>query len=166
MYSWNVMKSIKPSISNVGEKRDLILYLDRGGHINRGVVNNKEIIEFLEEFVGTMFGSSYQFIVKSGKENSFDLERDIYSRAMIVIGPHGGMFGNMIFMQYGSYVVEFNGWLNNDHRPFYYALSQSNGLHYYYVAPEKFEYIRHRMTIDTAHLGSVLSEILNKISET
>ena len=157
------MHSIKPLLSDLKAKRNVILYLNRGeNHDHRGVINNNEILEYLKGFAKY---NGFELVIKSNdNRGTFDEERDIYSRAIICIGPHGGMFGNMIFMQYGSYVIEFNGWLRkNDYRPDYHGLAQANGLHYFYVAPEEFEYFHHRMTVNVKHLAIILKHICTEI---
>eukprot|EP01083_Nonionella_stella_P002279 6563_1 len=157
MYSWNIMHSIKKYVSHVGRKRDLIIYLDRAEARERMVENNHEVVAYLSKFVAKH--QSFNLLIKQGKTGTFDEEKELFSRALIIIGPHGGLFANMIFMQYASYVVEFNGWISDSHRPFYYALAQSNGLHYYYLAPNDFEY-NGKMTIDIGNLEIILNKIL------
>ena len=77
---------------------------------------------------------------------------------MVVVGPHGGAFGNMIFMQSGSFVVEFNGWINRDNRPMFYALAQANALHYHYVAPEPFDFNKPHI-VDIQQLRQVMATV-------
>ena len=109
--------------------------------------------------------------VKPEKEH-FDSDKALFSKAMIVIGPHGGAFSNLIFMQPNSYVVEFNAWQSSAYRPYFYGLAQANALHYYYLAPSNFAYgdwwghesPNHPMLVDIDHLDEIMRKITKRTS--
>ena len=146
-------------MSNIDAERDYIVYLSRNGHNDRKVLNEEAVVEQLRGFAAQHL---LELKVKERQHpDGFDGEKQLFSRAMIVIGPHGGAFANMLFMQSGSYIVEFNGWMEQDFRPYFYAVSQANGLHYYYVAPSPFHYHGEGsdMTINLEHLRLVMDKV-------
>lgn len=169
MYAWNSLYHIKHLLTNINTKKDCIIYLNRGKVLRRGVTNNDQVIEYLNK---SAINNGYKFIVYECCQDisSFDQAKAIFSRAQIVIGPHGGKFANLLFVQFGSYVIEFNNWFSNIHddtslrdRPFYYALALANGLHYYYISPKDFNY-DNRMTIELTQLDTILKQIYHRIN--
>ena len=156
LYSWNSMVDIKPKLTDVGAQRDCLLFLSRGRSGRRSIENEDAMLQYLADFASD---HGLELVVHRGVHpDGFDAEKQRFSRAMIVVGPHSGAFGNMIFMQSGSFVVEFNGWLNDDFRAYYYAMAQANGLHYHYVAPQPFHYNK-VMTVDMQHLHQVMAAV-------
>ena len=171
MFAWNSLHSIKHLVTNIGTERDHIIYLGRGSRGWRGVTNNNDIIEYLK---ASALNHGYKFMNYEcchGQNKSvphFDEYKAIFSRAKICIGPHGGKFGNLLFMQSGSYVIEFNNWFGDIQdvktrdRPFYYILATANALKYYYLSPDNFSY-NEAMTIDVSHLDAILNQIYDRI---
>ena len=85
-----------------------IIYLSRRkGTINTGrrVVNEPELERHLHHFAEE---NSYQYISFFHSDyHSINEMLDIWSTAMIVIGPHGGAFANIEFAPKGTNVIEF-----------------------------------------------------------
>ena len=162
MYSWNAMRSIKSSLSNVGVPRDTILYLSRNRKSCRHVLNEEAVIQLISAFAAKVNLALHVRTKRfSQEEGGFAAEKALFSRSVLAIGAHGGSFANLMFMQYGSDVLEFNGWLQADARPWSYALAQANGLNYFYLAPNNFSYkdnSRH-MTINLNNLDEMLWHI-------
>ncbi len=96
----------------------------------------------------------------------FTKAKTIFSEALLIVGPHGGMFANLNFAQPQSYVIEFVDWwiTTQAFRPCYYGLSQANSLYYYYVKPENFDWDK-RMKIDISKLKNVLFMVENDMKE-
>ena len=83
---------------------------------------------------------------------------------------HGGVFQNINSAQPGTYIVEFiDFWIdqrninNQPMRSCYYALSQANGLNYYYIKPKNFDFLNGSMYIDTNALMQIINQIYHKI---
>lgn len=159
LYSWNSMAAIKPMLTEVGAPRNCLLYLSREIGRHRDVENEEEVLQYLGEWAGD---HSLELRVRHSTHCStfeqLEAEKKLFSGAMVLVGPHGGSFGNMMFMQSGSFVVEFNGWLNRNNRPYFYALAQANALHYHYVAPQPFDY-DNDFTVNIQQLGQVMAAV-------
>jgi len=97
-YSWILERYFSLfNIQNIEPKYSL--YLSRN-HIkvgNRGVINEKEVIDAL---------SKKEFIILNGQE-PLDLVVEYFANAKIIIGAHGSMFANSIFCNPEAKIIEF-----------------------------------------------------------
>jgi len=77
-------------------------YLRRSGKVNgRSVVNQGPLLIAIKDALKPQ----YQLLVHACTD--WIVDRDVMSRALVVIGPHGGHFTNLIFASRGTHVVEF-----------------------------------------------------------
>eukprot|EP01084_Bolivina_argentea_P144902 254122_1 len=172
LYAWNSMHSIKHLLTNMNVKREYIIYLARRNKRKRTVRNDQQVVRYLNHSAQI---HGYKFFVYEccdiydvKYKSHFDQTKDIFSKGMMFVGPHGGAFANLVFAQFGSYVLEFNSWFGDvesdkpPDRPLFYGLSQANGLHYYYLNPKEFHY-NGPMTINITQFGMVLSQIYTRI---
>lgn len=74
------------------------LYLSRNHVGRRGVINNDEVQDFLVREKG--------FLTLTGEEGLLDII-SLFSRAKIIVGPHGSIFVNTIFCQKHAKIIEF-----------------------------------------------------------
>jgi len=95
--------------------------------------------------------------------------RDLFRRALMIIGPHGGAFSNMVFSKPGTVVVEFLPMYNFSQRGspertskfVYYGLSQACGHRYWFVNPEKFDFDRGGMVVDVRDVLQIVDRTLS-----
>jgi capsular polysaccharide biosynthesis protein len=76
----------------------------------------------------------------------------VFSRAVVVLGIHGGAFGNLVFCPPGVHVIEIIPIADNrrleqhgrgqvpELRPFYWMLAAARSLKYWNVDPTKFSF--------------------------
>jgi len=99
-------------------------------------------------------------------ESAVNWQQDLetFSRAKIVIGPHGGAMANIVFSRPGTHVVEFVSpirfYANNSHLV-YYGLSQSAGHHYWFTEASGFDIDLPNMTVNEDDVKTIIREILN-----
>ena len=189
LYPRNLMAPINHMLSNTNHKPNLILYLSRKGQGRREVSNRDEVLKCLQNWVDNDLNSKqkdieYGFIhyTNYAGVNKFNDVKDFFSKAILIIGPHGGKFGNIVFLQTGTFVIEFNDWENCNKeyelyqktdkltknqkcvRTAFYGMSQAKGLHYYYLSPKNFDYNTHqKMIININDLNRILNDISLKI---
>ena len=144
------------------ETQDLVLYFDRPHEDQaRSVANREELLSRVEH---TLAGSGYrlQRFVSSGDPQA-DLE--LVKRAKVVFGPHGGAFGNLVFAQPGTHVIEFLPIYDlyragRDPRPDYWGLAQAASLDYWTVAPQNFDFDVPGMYVDPEEVTAILRTVL------
>jgi capsular polysaccharide biosynthesis protein len=98
------------------------IYVSRARAIRRKVLNEDEIVPFLE---------SHSFKVICFEDLSFFEQIQMCRQVNILIGLHGAGLTNIMFMQPGSKVLELRKH-DDGHNYFYYALSSALNLDYYY----------------------------------
>ena len=84
--------------------QDLVLYLERPRpDVIRSVANNDELVASVERLLA---GSGYELVrFESTSDHAADME--LFRRAKVAFGPHGGPFANLVFTQPGTHVTEF-----------------------------------------------------------
>jgi len=135
------------------------IYISRVGAKYRQVLNEKEVIDFLQPF---------DFQVVLLEKMSVKEQAALFAAAKIIVAPHGAGLTNLVFCTEGTKIVEFFSprYLRTD----YWMVSQELGLEHYYLTSEDFPCypIRQLMyttpltediTIDLAKLELVLSMI-------
>eukprot|EP01084_Bolivina_argentea_P247787 414523_1 len=174
----NTLYNIKHFLTDLNVNRNVVLYLSRGDNNTRarGVDNNEEVIERLKQFVNekqSVLNYTFEIFHHSIKETrSRYNEEQIFSKSVIIIGPHGGALANLNSVQPGSFVIEFNDlWIdqreNNrqEYRNIFFPMSQANGLNYYYLKPHNFDYVKGSMYIHIDSLLILLNEIYERINK-
>ena len=137
------------------------IYISRAGAKYRQVLNEKEVIDFLQGF-------DFQIVLL--EEMSVREQAALFAKAKIIVAPHGAGLTNLVFCTEGTKVVEFfsRRYIRTD----YWMVSQELGLEHYYLASKDFPCypIRQLMyttpltediMIDLDQLKSVLSIINN-----
>jgi hypothetical protein len=122
-------------------KQSLILYLKRSSEEvgrRRAVTNEDELLNEITlrlrpEFELKVF-ETVGYADQASKDQWME-DRELFQRAKVVFGPHGGAFGNIVFCQEKTSVIEFNTLTQQVWRPQYYGLSQMIGVDYSLVEP-------------------------------
>ena len=89
-------------------RSNTIIYLSRRkGSLSGGrrVINEGELEKHLRRFAGNN-GYEYVTFFHTDYKKLDDL-LELFSRAVAIVGPHGGAFTNMMFAPKGTLVVEF-----------------------------------------------------------
>jgi len=105
-------------------KPTLKLYITRNHTASRGIHNEDELLPILEAHGFTPIVPEKMSLVETIQA---------FAQAQIIVGPHGAGMANMIFMQPGGRVWEWN---NPDSTPITYCVLAQNLNHdyYYYFA--------------------------------
>lgn len=145
----------------------LIIYADRSGG-NRCVRNQDIFLKPLESLASR---HGLEFVVFNS-DGSWDDDLSLFSKARIVIGPHGGGLANIAFSPPGTHVIEFvpiseadiSG--KNQRWTHFYGLSQAAGHHYWAVEPEYFEFDEPEMQVDGNEIVKLVDQILSETAGT
>jgi capsular polysaccharide biosynthesis protein len=114
-----------------------IVYISRGKNPNRNIVNENELIRFLSIFSKENNLIFNLFINPDGLSNKL---RDSLSNCKILISPHGGAMGNMIYCNKKTNIVEIISYDKLNERPCFYYLSNALGLKYNICDPDYFDF--------------------------
>ncbi|ETO24278.1 hypothetical protein RFI_12879 [Reticulomyxa filosa] len=152
--------------------RDTVLYLSRHGSSQRNVKNHNNVVAVIERWTQEKNNNPKQtkplkFVEFVVQNKPFDYDRDIVSRSLFIIGPHGGKFANLIFACPNTYVLEFSDvFIKTERfRSDYYALAQAASLHYWYLIPDNFtSYFNFSMTINIQTLKDVLDQMYSDMA--
>ncbi|GAB5355787.1 hypothetical protein AAMO2058_000235300 [Amorphochlora amoebiformis] len=137
LYPRGVMLPIQKALGVLKEKRrDKIIMLYRGGRRSLDRKNKNELQRALQELVwehNKEKGTS--ITVEKFVFRTREAARDQFSRSIVLIGPHGGAFSNMVFARPGTRIVEFipmydftkKGSKERTSKYVYYGLSQACG---------------------------------------
>ncbi len=145
------------------EIQDLVVYLERpGAKRHRSVANGDELVRRIEQVLA---GTGYRLELLAG-EGHLDADRALLKRAKVILGPHGGAFGNLVFLQPGTHVIEFLPLYDlfaagRDPQPGYWGLAQAASLDYWTVAPENFDLDRPGMYVDVEEVAAILGHVLS-----
>lgn len=133
-----------------------VVYLARKRTTTRSVDNEADVISTL-----TKRWPNVRVVYPTN-----DWRRDRYSvrNASVIIGPHGGALGNMIFAPPNATVVEFLPLVKlkragKNERPCYFGLAHALGFSYHAVEPSRFSFEGDSMVVPTMQLESVLNHI-------
>nr|MBX2884475.1 glycosyltransferase family 61 protein [Granulosicoccus sp.] len=97
----------------------LKLYVSRGSKGARGVVNDEEVVSYLER---------QGFTTVRAENLTVEEQADLFASASVVLGPHGAGFSNIVFCQPGTKVIE----LFNAHIvPCFHVISEQSDLEHY-----------------------------------
>ena len=84
----------------------MVLFLSRGSHGWRVILNENELIHRLQEI---SFNNGYKFEIMPHPTNwTRDTQRSMFHKASIVIGLHGGSFANIAFSNNNTTIIEIN----------------------------------------------------------
>ena len=109
-----------------------VVYLSRGTNGKRSVKNESKVLDIIR---------SLGFKVEVPHlQNNWKIDRHIIETADIIVGPHGGALGNVIFAKPGTKIVEFLPLVKlrrrgDNSRPCYFGLALSLGLDYEALEP-------------------------------
>lgn len=98
------------------------IYVMRGNSTRRKVINEVEVINFLE---------SYGFQAIEMDNKTVKEQAEIFSRAEAIVAPHGAALTNLLFAQSQATVIEIipYGYINNC----FYVLASYGNLNYFYL---------------------------------
>ena len=146
-----------------GGERDLVINLSRRGRVRALADDNEDaLLARLEPLV-----ADAGLTLKTYKsEGDWDRDLDVLRRARIILGPHGGALGNVVFAPPGTDVIEFvsrpegGPETNGERAALYYGLSQAAGHHYWRVEPDEFDFEGERIRVPVADVVAVVHRIL------
>ena len=120
--------------TKVGED---IIYIARVKGRKRSVRNEKEVLSTIQKVWPNV---KVVFPV-----NNWKINRKTFENAKVIIGPHGGAFGNMIFAPVNCTIIEFlpltsSKLHKSDERPCYFGLAHALGFTYFALEPELFHF--------------------------
>mmetsp|Transcript_12523 Transcript_12523/g.30827 ORF Transcript_12523/g.30827 Transcript_12523/m.30827 type:complete len:494 (-) Transcript_12523:109-1590(-) len=159
IYPRGVMLPIQKALGVMKEtRRDRIVLLYRhGGRRSLASHVRRELSKAIESRVAA-FNSAHGHSIEISvfKFTTREEMRALFSRALMIIGPHGGGFSNMVFSRPGTFVVEFlplhtfsmKNMTSRTSQFCYYGLTQACGHHYWFVNPENFDFNRGGMVVD------------------
>lgn len=75
------------------------IYISRKGSVKRIMTNEKDVLKLL---------AKYNFTVVVPHELSFEEQVKVFSRASIIVGPHGAGLVNAIFAPEGAHLIELS----------------------------------------------------------
>ncbi len=141
--------------------QDLVLYLHRPANRKRSVANENTLLEKLLPVVEA--AGCKLHIFQSHEDTAAD--RDLFKRARLVLGPHGGAFANLVFTRPGTPVIEFsplyrmfNEGVNP--RAVYWGLAQAASLDYWVVEPSEFDFDSPQMVVDEKEVVEIARHLL------
>lgn len=131
----------------VSDVIDTVFYMQRRASLGkRYVLNDREVVNALRDFAQE----------RRLKFEIYDGRIDKLSRASHIIGPHGGAFGNIIYANSRTKVIEFISSKGMHKRPCYALLSGSLSLTYVFVEPKVFNFDFGGMVMDMSRLLHIL----------
>lgn len=147
-------------------RRTIVYTTRRTGTIGdaRQVINEKAVEAALTAFANT---NGYNFVTYSYRTStSLEDQLEFWSDVRVIVGPHGGALGNMLFMKKRSVVIElmpngkvFTGVTFKDHLSYYQQASMLGHVYFALMCP----FARNDdVTVDVAELTNVLEELVGK----
>ena len=103
------------------------IYISRSKCSYRRVINEEKVIEFL---------SGFGFVSVLLESMSFAEQITLFSRAKVIVVPHGSGLTNIIFCGKGTKIIELVS--PNYIRHYYWAIAQQLNLEHYYITGESF----------------------------
>lgn len=124
LVSENLMKKFAPlrndSSPDASIQKNLILYMPRSLKGIRGVVNDAEILSTIRQHIR----SEYEIVLVNHTQEyktihelhaSWYKYAQLFRRARVIIGPHGGAFNNMMWAPTEVDIIEFNEFPDDNH---------------------------------------------------
>lgn len=146
------------SIKSLGCQKKVgteIIYVARKRGKSRWLKNEEEIILTIKK--------KWQHVKVVYPTGDWKIDRNTFKNARIIIGPHGGGFGNMIFAPCNTTVIEFLPLKTlklkkENERPCYFGLAHALGFVYYAIEPQYFDFEK-PMIMSVSNLKHVLSKL-------
>ncbi len=122
----------------------------------RFVKNEDQVVATLKQ----LFGGALRVYTL---QNDWKIDRRAFSDARLVIGPHGGAFGNLIFAPKNTVVVEFLPLTRlkkagENERPCYLGLAKALGFTYHALEFDSFDFEK-EMVVPVPALEMLLEKI-------
>jgi len=160
VYPRNSLRPIqrKLGVLDTVEKK-YILYLRRGHR--RKLENEKNLLEIMHKIWDS---TPYEMIDYRHKSTQNDLET--FRAARVIWGPHGGAFGNLVFAQPGTHVLEVTAMHtpgSGDNRWMYWGTANAAGCHYWNMEPKEYHHDSPIM-IDEEEFKSLMLEIKKQVT--
>lgn len=139
--------------------RNLVVYLARARGRSRSVLNEQELLDAVQKLIAP-HGLLLEVLLDP---RDWRADRELLSRAVLLFGPHGGSFANMLFLQPGTPVLEFLSTLiAAEARDCYAGLAAGLGLPFWRYAPPLFSYERPmRVDVDDVLNMLKLTDVLH-----
>jgi tetratricopeptide (TPR) repeat protein len=104
------------------------IYISRSKCSYRQVINEEQVIEILSRF---------GFVSVLLESMTLQEQIALFSRAKVIVAPHGSGLTNIIFCESGTKVIELVS--PNYIRHYYWAIGQQLNLEHYYLTGESFD---------------------------
>jgi len=117
--AWNPQFLQREFCAELPTEKSLRLYVSRGSSGARGVSNEPELIEYLEQA---------GFMVVKAENHTLAEQAKLFAAASVVFGPHGAGFSNIAFCQPGTKVIEL---FSAHMAPCFWVISELMGLEHY-----------------------------------
>jgi len=136
--------------------------LDRQNRIQMTKLVEKKIAEYNQRTGASVQMEEFSF--KTREE-----ARSLFSRAVMIMGPHGGGFSNMIFARPRTWVVEFvplyqfskKGSAERTSKYVYYGLAQACNHQYWFIEPKDFDFNRGGMKVDLQAVEKIMDKLFS-----
>ncbi len=143
-----------------GTTQDLVLYCGRQRGA-RSVLNREALVRRLTEVLKRTKLTLHEFEASGNLE----LDMELFKRALIILGPHGGALANMVFSQPGTHIIEFlpiyRLYREGTYpRPVYWGLAQAAGLDYWTVEPSGFDFERADMEVNVDEVANIVDQLV------
>lgn len=148
MVSWLRDRFLKRIKDQTEETIWTRLYVSRRDANKRRVINESELVYFLKK---------RGFAVICPAELSFAEQIRAFSRAEIIVGPHGAGLSNMVFARPGSIIIEL--FPPNYVNGCYWALAESCGHKYAFLIGEKVLHDSNDFEVSLDRLNLLLDKI-------
>jgi len=172
IYPRGVLRPIQKALGVLDEvRRDRIVFMFRGGRRSIKKTLRGDLVRGTSELVKKYNKEKgANILVERFAFTTREEARAQFSRALIMIGPHGGALSNMVFARPGTYVVEFipmynftqKGTKERSSKYVYYGLSQACGHQYWYVPSPNFNFDRGGMEINVTEVLEIVKLVLSR----
>tara|TARA_Y200000002_G_scaffold381246_1_gene394762 strand:- start:5321 stop:6352 length:1032 start_codon:yes stop_codon:yes gene_type:complete len=140
-------------IENNITNKPVFVYITRVNAKKRKIINELEIINIL---------SKYDFKIINCEDTAWNYQRNIFSKASILISNHGAGLTNMLFMSANTNIIELRA-NNSEKQNCYFSLSSDLKLNYYYLLGKKLQNSLDPHTADIFIETDKLNKLLKKI---
>ena len=135
-----------------------IVYLSRGNRC-RSLFNDQKN-QFIDGLKILARKYNKQFKLYTDPKNIDELKY-VLSKSCLLISPHGGALGNIIWCNKQTNVIEFISYKKLKERPCFYYLSEACGIKYHYIEPISFNFDK-RISIDVNLSINIIDKILSE----
>ncbi|XRA97161.1 Ephrin_rec_like domain-containing protein [Pycnococcus provasolii] len=143
------------------DQRNLVIYATRKNESSRRVANEAEVLAALERAVE---GTKYEVVVFEGMADNLDETMELFSKAAVVVGPHGAGLSHLLFAPEGTAVLEFQ-FVRDPPMMFWSAAAALKQTYYLLPVPGSF-WLQEEMDVPAEDVYELVSLALGGSRET